>query len=59
MWALIIFIYAGVFSKGDSVALTNVYGFKSKNLCEIAIQESQQLSKDTFKSTRAICFKVE
>ncbi len=59
MWILIIFIYAGTFSKGDSVALTNISGFKTQNACQIAGEKSKQLTDSTFKSARYICVKGE
>lgn len=59
MWVLIIFIHAGILSDGDSVALTNVPGFKNENICKIAGESSLKLSDKTFKNTKYVCVKQE
>lgn len=49
------YIYAGVFSRGDSVSLNNVYGFKSKQECMAAGKQSEDLVKLTAKEFRFTC----
>ena len=58
-WTLVIFIYAGVLAKGDSVALTYIPGFKSEAACAAAGSVSKPLVKDTFKELRYVCFRQE
>ena len=59
MWTLILYIYAGAFAKGDSVALTNVTGFKTEEVCQAAGRASKSLVRDSYKDTRFVCVKVE
>lgn len=59
MWTLILFIYAGALSKGDSVALTHVQGFKTEQVCQEAGRASKSLARDTFKDVRFVCVKAE
>jgi hypothetical protein len=58
-YVLVLFVYAGVLSKGDSVALTNVPGFKSEVLCEEAGKSSVNLAKGTYKDAKFVCLKQE
>jgi hypothetical protein len=52
---LVLFLYAGSFSKGDSVALTSVPGFATEAACMAAGDKSQALVKNTLKDARFIC----
>ena len=54
-WALIIFIYAGVFSSGDNVTISNVDGFTSETSCKKAGELSLNLVSGTKKNVRYIC----
>lgn len=55
IWILVIYIYAGALSKGDSVTLTTVDGFKSKQACEAAGRDSGPLVSGSFKDLRFAC----
>lgn len=57
MYTLILFIYAGVFAKGDSVALDHVEGFTSKEACVAAAQEAKKFVDGTAKEFRFVCVK--
>ena len=59
MWTLILLTYAGIWSKGDSVALTNVSGFKTEAACIVAGKHADVLVKETKKEVRFICVKQE
>lgn len=58
-WVLVIYIYAGLFAKGDNVTITNINGFHSQASCEAAGQQSEVLVKDTLKSSRFMCVEVK
>ena len=58
MWTLILFVYAGAFSDSDSVALTNVEGFKSEGACEYYGSKAASLVSGTKKSYKFICVQV-
>jgi hypothetical protein len=59
-YTLILFLYAGMMSNSDSVALTNVPGFKSQAACEAAGSlAASKLSGGTFKSGKYVCVKSE
>lgn len=55
-WILILYIYAGAMSKGDSVTLTSV-AFETEASCEAAGKKSDQLVSGSFKNVRYICVK--
>ena len=55
MWILVIFVYAGYFSKSDSVALTNIPGFSSQQECEAAGKVAEKLTSGTQKDTHFVC----
>ena len=40
-WVLVIYIYAGMWAKGDNVTLTTVSGFTSLASCEAAGKQSR------------------
>jgi hypothetical protein len=52
---LVLFLYAGTFSKGDSVALTSIPGFATEQACAAAGQKAEALVKNTLKDSRFIC----
>ena len=57
-WILIVYIYAGVMASGDSVALTNVPGFKSEQECVSAGRTGQNLVSGTSsKVYKFVCVK--
>lgn len=59
-YTLILFLYAGVLSKSDSVALTNVPGFKNQGACQQAgMAAVKQLTTGTFKDGKFICVRSE
>ena len=57
MWVLVLYIYAGVLAKGDSVTLTSIPGFKTEQACKVAGIQSDSLVKDSFKTARFMCVK--
>jgi hypothetical protein len=59
MWILVIYIYAGVFAKGDSVTLDNVPGFRSEAHCAAAGNALKPLVKDSAKELRFVCLRNE
>lgn len=56
-WTLVIFIYAGMLAKGDSVALQALPGWTSKTACEQAGRDLEPLVKTTAKELRFVCVK--
>ena len=54
-WILVIYVYAGIMSKGDSVTLTNVPGFKSQSECIKAGNDSKALVANSYKEQRFVC----
>lgn len=42
-WILVIYIYAGALASGDSVAITNVPGFTTRQACLRAGDEAKSL----------------
>lgn len=58
-WVLVLFVHAGMLSDKDSMALTNVPGFKTQAACEAAGKTAESLTKSTTKSTRFVCLKQE
>ena len=58
-WILVLFVHAGVLSDKDSMALTNVPGFKSEAACQAAGKTAEALTKSTTKNTRFVCIKQE
>lgn len=55
-WVLIIFIYAGVFSGGDSVTVTTT-DFSSEKACNAAQDSLSDIGRDTKKRIRTRCVK--
>lgn len=58
-WILVLFVHAGVLSDKDSMALTNVPGFKSEATCQAAGKSAEALTKNTTKNTRFVCLRQE
>ena len=58
-WTLILYIYAGVFAKGDSVTLTHIPGFKTEQHCSAAGSAAKPLVKDSAKEIRFVCIRQE
>jgi len=57
-WILIVYIYAGMMARGDSVALTNVSGFQSQQECMQAGRVGESLVSGTSsKVYRFVCVK--
>lgn len=54
-WTMVIYIYAGVLAKGDSVALDHISGFESQQQCEMSAKDLEKLTKNSAKVLRAIC----
>lgn len=57
-WVLIIYIYAGMWAKGDSVALTNV-PVATEDLCNSAGERLKNLTSGSTKTLRYECIKVQ
>lgn len=58
-WTLVIYIYAGMFAKGDSVTITYIPNFKSEATCYSAGLSTRSLVKDSTKEHRFVCIKQE
>lgn len=58
-WTLIIYIYAGVFAKGDSVTLNHIPGFKTEQSCYSVGNAAKQLVSGSTKELRFICIRQE
>ena len=58
-WVLVLFIHAGILSDKDSMALTNVPGFKTETACLAAGKQSEALAKRTTKEVKFVCLKQE
>jgi hypothetical protein len=54
-WILVMLVFAGALSKGDSVALQTIPGFDSKARCEAAGRDLDPLVKNSFKDVRFVC----
>jgi hypothetical protein len=57
MWTLILLVYAGALSDGDSVALTNVTNFQTQQECVVAGNQAKTLTANSYKETRFVCVK--
>jgi nucleoid DNA-binding protein len=58
MWMLVVLVYAGALSNGDSVAITNVGSFQTEQSCIIAGDKVKKMETGTFKVIRYTCVKV-
>lgn len=54
-WTLIIYIYAGVLARGDSVTLTQVDGFSTKQMCQESADLLEPLVSNSAKEIRTVC----
>lgn len=54
-YVLVLYIYAGMLSKGDSVALQVIEGFTSEEACQVAGIHANELVKSTIKEYRFSC----
>jgi len=57
-YVLVLYIYAGVLAKGDSVALTTV-PMQDKVTCETAAKQAESLVHMSTKVLRTSCLKVK
>lgn len=57
-YILVIYIYAGVFANGDSVAITNIPSFRSKQECMQAGEDAKSLVNGSAKVYRYACLKT-
>ena len=55
---LVILVYAGAMSGGDSVAITSVGSFQKEETCIVAGDKVKKLESGTFKVIRYSCVKV-
>lgn len=56
-WILIVLVHCGMYcGDGDNpMAVTNIPGYTTKQECEAAGKEAQDLTRATVKSTRFVC----
>ena len=54
-WVLVMYIYAGVFAKGDSVAIETIEGFTSEQACNTAGPYAKKLVDGSSKEYRFVC----
>jgi hypothetical protein len=58
-WVLIIYIYAGPWSKTDSVTITSV-PMATEQICHQSAKDAEPLvSKTSFKEIRTVCLRVK
>lgn len=57
-WTLVIFIYAGMFAKGDSVALHSVPGYTTEAACAAEGKRGTDFVTGSSKEYKFKCFKV-
>jgi hypothetical protein len=58
-WTLVIYIYAGMLAKGDSVTLTHIPNFKSEAHCSAAGSATKPLVSASAKELRFVCIRQE
>lgn len=58
-WVLVIMVHAGMLSSKDSIAVTNIQGFKTEFACMQAGKASTALGKGTTKDVAYVCLKQE
>ena len=58
-WILILFVHAGMMSDKDSMAITNVPGFKTEAACMASGKQSEKLASGTTKVVKFVCLKQE
>ncbi len=54
-YVLVLYVYAGMLSKGDSVALTRIDTYQTAEACREAAMVAEPLVKGTFKELRYAC----
>lgn len=54
-WVLVIYIYAGILAKGDSVTMVTVPGFTSEKSCKDAGSYGRPLVSGSAKEYRFVC----
>lgn len=57
-WILVLYIYAGPWAKGDSVALTQI-PMITQEACERSAKDAESLVKNSAKELRHVCLKVK
>jgi len=57
MFILVIYIYAGLLAKGDSVAIVSVPGFTSEAACNEAGKNTEKFVAGSTKEHRFVCVK--
>lgn len=57
MWTLIIYIYAGMLARGDSVALLSVPNFSTEAACVAAARKTSNFTDGSAKEFRFVCVK--
>lgn len=55
MFTLILYIYAGVLARGDSVSIDHIDGFVSEQQCVAAAKQAEGLVKNSSKEFRFVC----
>lgn len=53
-WVLVLYVYAGIMAKGDSVALTTV-PMETERACRIAGEAANSLVAGSTKNVRYVC----
>jgi hypothetical protein len=53
-WVLVLYVYAGIMAKGDSVALTTV-PMESEKACRLAGNAANALVSGSTKNVRYVC----
>jgi len=56
-WILVVYIYAGVFAKGDSVSVTAI-PMPTEAVCMDAGKKAKPLVNDSAKELRFVCLKA-
>lgn len=54
-WVLVMYIYAGIMAKGDSVSMISISGFTTEQTCKDAGKYGNPLVSNTTKDYRYIC----
>jgi hypothetical protein len=58
LWTLILFAHVGIMSDKDSMALTNVAGFRTQQECRAAGEEAKKMAGGTTKVIKYTCVEV-
>lgn len=56
-WILVVFVYAGPWAKGDSVALATIPNFATQAECMAAGEVIKPMEKNTSKDFKYVCVK--